>query len=504
MVSQALHRKHWVPFAGVTEMIAAVADVMERQTPGEFGGPDPAAERGALARRAMAALGYMLATLLLLWPAFWNGYPLVFADSGTYLGQALLHYLGWDRPPFYSFFLLLSHWRMTLWLPVLTQGLLMAHLLGLCLRALGRTEIWALPITAAALALLTPLPWFVAQLMPDFFTGVTVLTLWLLGFRLSTLSIGERIYVLGLAMFAVAVHQSHLPLALALTGVAWLLISLRRGWRHAWRPALRMLVPALVTAAALTGVNGIGRGQPSLSPFGMVFLAARVIYDGPGMAVARRECPEVGWKLCEVLDRMPPGHNSFLWNADSPLQDSLGGAQVWATEARQIVFATLRAEPGAMAVAALGNTLMQLGLFGVGDGLEPWPPPHGPQPLVARFFPGELPALQDGRQQTGRLVVDARRFIPLHLAAVLAGGIGLLGLLIFRWQRLPAPAAGLAVMMLAAVVVNAGVAGALSGPAGRYQARIIWLVPFVSGVLLAGLRLVPQPAPASLRPRFPS
>ncbi len=459
--------------------------------------------RGAIPRLAIAFGSHLIAALLLVWPAFWNGFPLVFADTGTYLGQALLHYLGWDRPPFYSLFLLLTHWRASLWLPVLAQGLLTAHLLGLVLRGLGRHEPQALPLAAAALAVLTPLPWFVAQLMPDFFSGVVVLTLWLLGFRLAVLSISERIYLLALAMLAVAVHQSHLPLALGLAAVGGVVLAVRRGWRQAWRPMLRMAVPALVAAVALVGVNAIGRGKASLSPYGMVFLATRVIYDGPGLAVARAQCPAVAWRLCGVLDRMPGWHNGFLWNDDSPLQDALGGAEAWAPEARAVVLATLRERPAEVVLAALGNTLQQLGLFGVGDGLEPWPPPHGPQPLVARFFPQEVTALANSRQQQGLLLEDSRRLIPLHLATVLLSFGGLLGLLVLRWQRLPGPTVALAVMVVAATLGNAAIAGALSGPAGRYQARIIWLLPFVSGALVAGLRLVPQHAPAGLRPRFP-
>jgi hypothetical protein len=63
----------------------------------------------------------VLAALMLVWPSFWNGYPLIFADTGTYLGQALLVYLGWDRPPFYSAFL--SHaLALTLWGPVWRKG----------------------------------------------------------------------------------------------------------------------------------------------------------------------------------------------------------------------------------------------------------------------------------------------------------------------------------------------------------------------------------------------
>jgi hypothetical protein len=103
----------------------------------------PAAPGPGPAQRPAARLGALvLAALMLVWPSFWNGYPLIFADTGTYLGQALLVYMGWDRPPFYSAFLLATHWRLTLWGPVLAQGLILAHLLALTLRVLGRPDPW--------------------------------------------------------------------------------------------------------------------------------------------------------------------------------------------------------------------------------------------------------------------------------------------------------------------------------------------------------------------------
>ena len=42
-------------------------------------------------RRSATVASIALAATLLLWPAFWNGYPLVFADTGTYLSQAIEH-----------------------------------------------------------------------------------------------------------------------------------------------------------------------------------------------------------------------------------------------------------------------------------------------------------------------------------------------------------------------------------------------------------------------------
>ena len=72
----------------------------------------------------------------LLWPAVWNGYPIVFADTGTYLAQAIHRLAGWDRPVFYSVFMLPLHATVTLWPVVVVQAVLVAWILWLVCRAL--------------------------------------------------------------------------------------------------------------------------------------------------------------------------------------------------------------------------------------------------------------------------------------------------------------------------------------------------------------------------------
>jgi len=429
------------------------------------------------------------AALLLVWPAFWNGYPLVFADSGTYLGQALLFYLGWDRPPFYSVFLLATDWRLTLWLPVLAQGLIVAHLLSVTLRVLGRPDGRWLLLATALLALFTGLPWVTAQLIPDVFTGVLVLSLWLLGFRAAALSALERLWFLVLATGAVAMHQSHLPLALGLAALGGLLLWALRGWRLALVGTARMAGPALLAALAMVTVNLAGHGRASVSPFGSVFLAARLIYDGPGMTLLRDTCPEGGWRICSVLDRLGPHHNAFLWDPVSPLHNELGGPKAWTPEASAIVAATMRATPAEVAGHMLRNGLRQLWMLGTGDGLEPWPGLPGPGPLIARFFPREHQPFLDSRQQRGELLQDAAFVAPLHRAVALLGLLGLVGLLLVRGQALGFPGMALAALVLAAALGNAAVTGGLSGPAERYQARLAWLFAFAPAVLLA----VPRP-----------
>ena len=136
------------------------------------------------------ALVLVLAAIALLWPAFWNGYPLVFADTGTYLSQAIEHYAGWDRPIFYSLFLFPLHMTVTTWPAIGVQALLVAYLLDLLRRTLlyPIPSVWWLLPVAGALAFASPLPWFASQLMPDVFTGIVVVALALLIFAADRLS----------------------------------------------------------------------------------------------------------------------------------------------------------------------------------------------------------------------------------------------------------------------------------------------------------------------------
>ena len=437
------------------------------------------AEPAAAWHPAMRFAAVAVAAAMLVWPGFWNGYPPVFADTGTYLGQALQIYMGWDRPPFYSVFLFATHWRLTLWGPMLAQGLIVAHLLAVVLRVLGRPNPWLVVPVAFALSALTGLSWIAAQLIPDVFTGVVVLALWLLGFKARSLSAGERLWLMLLAAGAIAVHQSHLPLAfgLAVCGAALLLWG--RGARLALKGTARMAFPVVVAGLALVAVNLAGHGRPSPSPFGSVFLATRLIYDGPGMDMLRRTCPDAGWKICPLLDRLGPHHNAFLWEPEGPLYVELGGPKAWAAEASAIVAAALREAPGTAALRMLGNTVEQFRLIDTGDGFEPWPGVPGPEPLIAKFFPHELDRFLAGRQQRGLLLQDAQALAPLHRAASLCGLLALLALPVVFRRRLSLAGVALVVLVLAAAVGNAAITGGLSGPAVRYQARVAWLFAFV-------------------------
>jgi len=424
--------------------------------------------------------GFLLATLVLLWPALWNGYPIVFADSGTYLSQAVHRYLGWDRPVFYSLFLLPLHLTLTTWPIVIAQALLTAAVLHLLCRVL-ECQRWVLPVLAGALALTSWLPWLICQVMPDVFTPLLVLVLCLLVLLPDRLSRAEQMGLVLLGAFMIAAQQSSVPLSLILLTV---LVPLR-GWLGArtplrWRLAV---APPLLAAVALLAANLAGHGRLSLSPYGNMFLLARVIYDGPGLAVLRRDCPGADWRLCPFVDRLPATSDEFLWQPDSPVVLA-GGHKAVSAEADAIIAAALRDQPTVELRALLANFGDQLQRFASGDGLEAWPVEVSP--WIARDFPArEWASYQAARQQRGELAMP-NWLARLH-RVVAPIGVGLCVALLPLALRRRLPVAGFLAAVLLALPASALITGGLSTPHDRYQSRVMWLAPCIA--ILAGVTL---------------
>ncbi len=404
--------------------------------------------------------------LFLAWPALLNLYPLVFSDTHAFLVQGGEPQMVWDKPFIYGPLLTLFHLRLTLWLPLAAQCLLVSHLLWLTRAMVAPPTLRFHLALCATLAAFSAAPWFTSLLMPDILAPAAVLALTLIGF--AKLSTPLRLWLLLLATIAIASHLSYLPLALALTLLGLLLRAHRS-----------ILVPLPAALALLLATNVIGHGKWSISPYGAVFALARLTTDGPAQAVLARECPRPDWKLCDWQGRFPTDSDDFLWKEWAPVW-STGGPIALAPEASAIVRATLLQEPAAVLHSALSNTTEQLTRVALGDTLgNDWLESSITGSLRAYFPEAEMARFRAGLQMNERLRPWAEPLNPLHLAALLAGGIATA---ILAWRR-----NRLAAMILLALLANAAAAGALSRPHDRYQARIAWLV-LVPALLTIGSR----------------
>lgn len=184
--------------------------------------------------------------------------------------------------------------------------------------------------------------------------------------------------------------------------------------------------------------------------------------------------------------------NDFLWAPDSPVNRDaagasrfLGGAML-APEAGQIVAETLRADPLGVARAMVGNMLLQLGSFGIGDTLDNAHFASAVRPRIEQGFSArELAAFDQARQARDVLKEAVMPPNLLHLLVVLLA----LPLLLWSAWRGQGLALALALFVLAAVLGNALICGGLSAPHPRYGARIMWLLPVAAAMQI----LLPTP-----------
>lgn len=430
--------------------------------------------------------------IVLSWPAFWNGYPLLFTDSASFIGGLNPWGQHWARPIFYSWALWPLHWGLTLWPVVLAQGILLAHLMWLLLRTtVGRVALPAYAVAVLLVAAGSALPWYTSQIMPDVLTPVLVVSIFLLGFAGDRLGRRETLWLTLLLAGAVAVHLSHMPLAAGLlTGV--LAIRLLRDGAASLTAAAPVAVALLVAVGAHVALNLAVVGKASLSPFGSIFLLARSQADGPAARFLREECPAAGWRLCAEADRLPVHADTFLWDRQGPLWRAAGlaepvrqqaGGMRYQAEAAEILSGTLARHGAEQFRAVVANTAAQIGMARTGDGLLPWSEAEG----VSRAVRGELgwkrdyAAYRASRQIAGTLGLDAVNRVHgwvLLLAALVAVGIALAEPPKSDFRVL------LAIIALT-LLGNALIAGGLSGPHDRYQARVACLIVVACGVGLA-------------------
>ncbi|MFC7474629.1 hypothetical protein ACFQS7_09710 [Dankookia sp. GCM10030260] len=422
----------------------------------------------------------VLGGLVLGWPAYWNGYPLVFGDTGNYIGQIKLRFIGWTAPPFYSAFLSATDFGLSLWGPMLAQALLAAAVVVVALDQAGLRRWWGMLGTFLALAACTSLPWLASQMTADFFTGIAVLALALLAF--GTLAPWHRWVLLPVALLAILAHQSHVPLALGMVVAAGAI-----GWAQSGRRAalaiLRRAAPVPLLALLLAfAVNAVGLGIPAISPYGNIILAARMLADGTAMDYLDKACPAEHYRVCDHLAELPPGGTILLWDRPA-LWDAIGGHRAWNAEAGHIVHGTIAHDPLGVLGALATNGVEQFAALRTGESIKPWAKEDGPRPLIARFFPGELDAFDRSRQQHGLLLADVGPFERWHVPIAWAGIAGLLACLL-AWRRDPV-VAGLCALVLLAAVGNAVLTGGLSEVQNRYAARLAWVLVFTPCLVVA-------------------
>ena len=446
--------------------------------------------------RALAATGALVlaGSVMLSWVALFNRAPLVFADTISYASAALQREVPGVFSVFYSVLILPLHQGVTLWPIVFVQGAMLAHLLYLTTRCVSGNSIGKLEILLiiAALCVFSSSPWITGQILPDVLSSVLLLNVFLLAFCTDQLRRGELLYVGALTTAAITAHLSHVPIAL---GLILFCVGLKPIFAQnpirLGRWAAPLLIPFAVAVSSMLAVNWVDSRAFGFARNSNVFLLAKWIDEGPALSYLRRACPAAGYALCAHVEELSGlTHDDLKWGWDSPFK-KIGTFDELEPEARRIVSATLRAHPLEILQRATVDAGRQLLRFEAGDGLSQDFAKMVAEHLAPIFGPEIQKSLIRSRQGQGRLpIAEARR---LHIVGLVFGLGFCLWSIMARRQAVPSKLVALYVFVIAGIIWNAVVTGALSGPYDRYLARVIWLVCFVGLLGLCHVARVRQP-----------
>jgi hypothetical protein len=435
----------------------------------------------------------ILAILLLCVPGFLNRSPLMYPDTRSYFlgGRAvvdkvitvLYHLMGpvavkgspmieaqvqqarGVRSAYYSLFAYLLTITGTVWAVIFVQAALTASIILMVHRTFRPDQPrHRVLVTLALMTGLSSLPWTVSVMLPDIFTPLLVLSLGGVLIQWPSLSKLMRTALLIMIGVCITMHITNLPIAIALTlvimGLQWRMLRSRL----ASYAAVTSVTLVAILAMLIVGV--VGFGEWSIQPQSPPFLTARSLDDGPGKLYLQEHCPQLNFAMCRHLDRINVGADDFIWHFNGvysvvPREEQ---AEMRAEDKKLFLLAAA-AHPFLQARAMLENTISQLFQFSLAD--------------------TRIPSYSEFIDEDMRLTIPAT--IPNWMVAlsVIDYFVVFASCFVIRWlwtsNRLTRSAKHLIVVVLAALILNA-FAGAISLPAHRFEARIIWLLPLMVGV----------------------
>jgi hypothetical protein len=245
------------------------------------------------------------------------------------------------------------------------------------------------------------------------------------------------------------------------------------------------LLPLVIALISLVGTNMVAFNKVAVSPFGSVFMLARMSADGNVKSVLEKYCPEKKWNLCAWKDRLAKDSDVFMWDSTGPVWSHPGGPMGLAPEASEIIALTIRTRPLPLLWSAIQNTATQLSMVKLGDTIHSDWLDITVLKSVEKFFPAaELERYKNAHQVQGTMLERVSFVSMVGTYTVLVGF--LLSLYIFfralrarNWTVL-----GFILLIWMGVLANAFATGALSKPHYRYQTRIAWLLVLPPLVLI--------------------
>lgn len=424
----------------------------------------------------------VIGAVVLMIDSFYNGYPLVYSDTSTYIATGFELETPFDRPITYGLFLRFASLNgLTLWGVIFFQALILSFLIFQLVKLIVGVKSFQKYglIAIIILSLFTGLSWTVSQIMPDVFTSIGLLSVVLI---LKGNYENRKLIIFYLIFFiSVGMHMSHVllfSLIIILIFIFSKLFFKIDERRNANKQLLSMLI--LSIAAIITMGSALSKSKH-------VFFMGSMVEQGILKQYLDENCNNSSYKLCTYKDSLPNNFNEFVWNKNSPLYKI--GWKESKKEFNQIITATLT-QPKYIVLhikQSLKMSFRQLLHFGIGDGNGVFLNGTLLFERISKYFPQEVNQYTHSKQSKSELnvVTPFNFFFPFFLLTTI---ICFLILLVIRKLSFKSPMNLLCFSFISLILLSAWDCGTFSMVADRFGSKLIWLIPFL--FMLVGLNVL--------------
>ncbi|GIV29155.1 MAG: hypothetical protein KatS3mg028_0221 [Bacteroidia bacterium] len=310
-------------------------------------------------------ISVVLGSFFLMADAFYNGFPIVYSDTSTYIASGFEMETPFDRPITYGIFIrIFSLNGLSLWGVIFFQGLILSYLILLLMKIIFKNLSFLKfgLFSIMILSLFSGVSWTVSQIMPDIFTSISLLC-FIIILHSNSLDRKTILFLYILFFISVAMHMSHVLFFVVL--ILLMFVSgkfiFHRNIYFGWYSKLFTLL--LLTVASLTTMGS------AISKSKHVFFFGAMVEHGIVKTYLDDCCKFKSYKLCIYKDSLPDKAYKFIWDEKSPFY-KIGGWKNTKQEFKDIIYETLT-RPKYIALhikESFKATILQLFLFSIGDG----------------------------------------------------------------------------------------------------------------------------------------
>jgi hypothetical protein len=445
----------------------------------------------SIAKQKLSTLLVLVSsTLISLIPAFFNGYPIVYADTGDYIRSGMELLFPESRPIFYGLLIRVFSLGYSLWFIVFVQSFLLTFVMYSFIKKVFLLDKpkSSILIICAILTYASAMGWYNSQVMPDIFTPISMLALAILLFARSLTTIDRIIYSV-ILVSAILMHFSNVLIILGLCGLALLYAGVLFYQKNKQYPlSKKPLLPLLLVfvSISITSCSYYMNGDSiRVSKGGHAFIMGRLLDSGLLEEYLHENCDNQSFNLCTYKDSLPASSRVLHWDKNSPMR-AIGGWKDSEKEYWHLIAEFFKSPKYASlyVIESVKVTFCQLAQIDAGSGIvsswyaDPTSPPYS---NIKKHFPQELNTYKFSRQNTNlwgqTLSIETSN--ATHFLLTVASAFFCL-LLLIRGRRtiLTDQQHALLIFILIALILNAFVTANFSVVCDRLQARVVWLLPF--------------------------